>query len=324
MSYNQYLGSLKCCNLDKLGPQGPIGQRGPQGSIGPVGVTGAQGIPGSFSGKGDTGATGAQGATGTQGATGSSYWTIGSTGGLIGYTGIQYEGDVIVYGKLAVSGGIDPTYLAMQNQETQPFPITLYDSSLNAIWFDSGDNLRAPKIYLDDPKGIDNESITLQPNNTNQIILSDGEINEKINIINYESLKIIDTGVSKVELNILNKSTINQTLDMSGNYISNLGQIRYYPPITKTTDFIINDTDLYSWFICNGSSTINITLPTPSTNIGRIINIKTISPQLVNSVSLNIKPLDSDAVVLNILTNIIGKWATMISDGTYWIIMQGN
>ena len=66
MSYNQYLGSLKCCNLDKLGPQGPIGQRGPQGAIGPVGATGA---PGSYAGKGDTGATGS---TGAQGATGPS------------------------------------------------------------------------------------------------------------------------------------------------------------------------------------------------------------------------------------------------------------
>ena len=314
MSYNnnsQYLGAAKCCNLNKLGPQGAIGQRGPQGAIGPYGITGATGA----------GATGAQGQIG---ATGNPYWTLGNTGGLIGYTGIKYSGDVIISGKLAVSGGIDPTYLAMQNQLIQPFPTTIQDVSLNGIWFDTSNNLRAPKIYLDDPKGNLLQSITLQPNNTNQIILSDGSPTTELkNVINYNSLEITDGTDSIVQLNIGSKSIINQNLDMSGNYISNLSQIRWYPPSTQTSDFTISDSDLYSWFICNKPSDMTVTLPDPSTNIGREIKFKNVTANAVLSASNNIIQMNGGGPDNNILPGLmLGKWTTIVSDGTNWIKMQ--
>jgi hypothetical protein len=69
---------------------------------------------------GATGATGPQGVTGPQGATGITPWNstnyIGVTGP--GYTGIGYTGDVMIFGGLYVSGGIDPTYLALEPQNT--------------------------------------------------------------------------------------------------------------------------------------------------------------------------------------------------------------
>ena len=38
-SYNEYLGKLRCCDLNKEGPRGPEGPTGPAG-IGPVGPSG--------------------------------------------------------------------------------------------------------------------------------------------------------------------------------------------------------------------------------------------------------------------------------------------
>jgi hypothetical protein len=51
-SYNQYLGSQRCCNISYMGPTGPIGPTGP-GLIGPRGDTGPTGPP-----NGPTGPTG--------------------------------------------------------------------------------------------------------------------------------------------------------------------------------------------------------------------------------------------------------------------------
>jgi len=95
------------------------------------------------------GATGTQGSTGAQGATGPSQWInmngLGLTG--TGYTGIGVTGqDVLIYGNLLVTGGIDPTYLALTPQATAPLP-----DSLNPLWVDStnGNALRSNNIYLD-------------------------------------------------------------------------------------------------------------------------------------------------------------------------------
>jgi len=41
-NYNQYLGSQKCCNIERRGPQGMIGPTGPA-SVGPRGNTGPTG-----------------------------------------------------------------------------------------------------------------------------------------------------------------------------------------------------------------------------------------------------------------------------------------
>ena len=221
-SYSNYLGSRRCCsnNLSKTvtgpqgaqgapGPIGPYGNQGatgqgitgPQGATG-VGATGPQGATGPAGGpQGATGvgATGPQGATGVgvtgpQGATGPSQWTqmngigytgIGVTG--IGYTGIGVTGqDVLIYGNLLVSGGIDPIYLALTPQTSGP------QGLINPLWIDSinGDALRSNNIYLDNPL-INSNYISLKPdNNTAQIRLADGISN--ITDISYDGISISD------------------------------------------------------------------------------------------------------------------------------------
>lgn len=91
-------------------------------------------------------------------------------------------------------------------------------------------------------------------------------------------------------------------------------------PITITASYIVQNTD--NWIICNGSSTIVITLPTGTFYTGRELMLKNITTNSVNS-SSNITQLD------NTISNIIlqpvkEKWVTLVSDGSTWIVMQGN
>jgi len=92
-------------------------------------------------------------------------------------------------------------------------------------------------------------------------------------------------------------------------------------PVTKTADFTVAATDL--WLINNKSgSTCTVTLPTASAWIGRQLIFKNMQAQLLVSASSNVVPLDSTTAGTAILLNVIGNWATMVSDGTNWVIMQ--
>jgi len=92
-------------------------------------------------------------------------------------------------------------------------------------------------------------------------------------------------------------------------------------PVTKTADFTLAVTD--SWVINNKSgSTCTVTLPAPSAYTGRQVVFKNMQPQLLVSASSNVVPLDGISAGTAILLDVVGNWATMVSDGTNWIIMQ--
>lgn len=92
-------------------------------------------------------------------------------------------------------------------------------------------------------------------------------------------------------------------------------------PVTKTADFTLAVTE--SWVINNKSgSTCTVTMPAPSTYTGRQVTFKNMQPQLLVSASSNVVPIDSTSAGTAILLNVVGNWATMVSDGTNWIIMQ--
>jgi hypothetical protein len=91
-------------------------------------------------------------------------------------------------------------------------------------------------------------------------------------------------------------------------------------PVTVTADFTVGTS---SWYINNKSgSTCVVTLPAPSSYVGRQITIKNIQAQLVNSASSNVVPIDSTTAGTAILLAVVGNWVTMVSDGTNWVIMQ--
>ena len=92
-------------------------------------------------------------------------------------------------------------------------------------------------------------------------------------------------------------------------------------PVTKTTDFTVADNEV--WLINNKSgSTCTVTLPTASVWTGRELTFKNLQAQTLVSASSNVAPIDSATAGTAILLAVVGNWATMVSDGTNWIIMQ--
>ncbi|MCZ9885161.1 hypothetical protein NFJ07_25575, partial [Arthrobacter sp. B2a2-09] len=92
--------------------------------------------------------------------------------------------------------------------------------------------------------------------------------------------------------------------------------------VTKTLDFAVADTE--NWISCNGGATITVTLPSAATFPGREIMLKTIAAFTVVSASANVLPLAGGAAGTAILAATAGKYATLVSDGTDWVIMAGN
>ena len=92
-------------------------------------------------------------------------------------------------------------------------------------------------------------------------------------------------------------------------------------PVTKTADFTVAATE--TWLINNKSgSTCTVTLPSAATYTGRYLTFKNMQAQLLVSASSNVVPIDSTSAGTAILLAVVGNWATMVSDGTNWIIMQ--
>lgn len=92
-------------------------------------------------------------------------------------------------------------------------------------------------------------------------------------------------------------------------------------PVTKTADFTLASNE--TWIINNKSgSACTVTLPAASEWSGREVTFKNMQAQLLNSASSNVVPIDSTTAGTAILLNVIGNWATMVSDGTNWVIMQ--
>ena len=92
-------------------------------------------------------------------------------------------------------------------------------------------------------------------------------------------------------------------------------------PVTKTADFTVADNE--TWLINNKSgSTCTVTLPTASAWSGRYLTFKNMQAQTLMSASSNVVPIDSTSAGTAILLAVVGNWATMVSDGTNWVIMQ--
>jgi hypothetical protein len=92
-------------------------------------------------------------------------------------------------------------------------------------------------------------------------------------------------------------------------------------PVTKTADFTVADNE--TWIINNKSgSTCTVTLPTASAWSGRYITFKNLQAQTLVSASSNVVLIDGTVAGTAILLAVVGNWATMVSDGTNWIIMQ--
>jgi len=92
-------------------------------------------------------------------------------------------------------------------------------------------------------------------------------------------------------------------------------------PVTQTANFTVAATDV--WSINNKSgSTCTVTLPTPSTNSGRVLYFQNYQVQALVSASSNVVPLTGGAAATSILLASSGDSATLVSDGTNWLMTQ--
>jgi hypothetical protein len=135
-----------------------------------------------------------------------------------------------------------------------------------------------------------------------------------------KTVNIATGGVSGSTTTVTFGSTFGTTTTFNGqNKIA--GSFGRGAPVTKTADFTLADTE--NWLINNKSgSTCVVTLPAASSWVGREVTIKNMQAQLVNSASSNVVPIDSTTVGAAILLGVVGNWATLVSDGTNWVIMQ--
>ena len=92
-------------------------------------------------------------------------------------------------------------------------------------------------------------------------------------------------------------------------------------PVTKTADFTVAATD--KWLINNkAGSTCTVTMPAAASFPGRELTFHNYQAFTVVSAASNIVPQGGGAAGTAILLGVIGNWATLVSDGTNWLIMQ--
>jgi hypothetical protein len=92
-------------------------------------------------------------------------------------------------------------------------------------------------------------------------------------------------------------------------------------PVTKTADFSVAATDL--WLINNKSgSSCTATLPAASSYSGRVLHFQNYQAQTLISASSNVVPLAGGAAGTSILLASAGDSATLVSDGSNWLMTQ--
>jgi hypothetical protein len=92
-------------------------------------------------------------------------------------------------------------------------------------------------------------------------------------------------------------------------------------PATYTANFSVAAGE--TWLINNKSgSSCTVTLPTPSISAGRVLYFQNYQAQTLVSASSNVVPLTGGAATTAILEAVAGANATLVSDGTNWIMTQ--
>jgi hypothetical protein len=146
--------------------------------------------------------------------------------------------------------------------------------------------------------------------------------------------RVIGTGFVD-GLSLVGDITDEGTISLQGNVIANLSNVTGVLSIvnggtglsarpsvvTKTADFTLADTE--GWVINNKSgSTCTVTLPAAASWAGRQVVFKNLQAQALVSASSNVAPIGSATPGTAILPATVGAWATLVSDGTNWVVMQ--
>jgi hypothetical protein len=92
-------------------------------------------------------------------------------------------------------------------------------------------------------------------------------------------------------------------------------------PVVKTANFSVSVNE--TWLINNKSgSSCTVTLPSPSANTGRVLHFQNYQAQTLVSASSNVIPLAGGSATTAILEAVAGANATLVSNGTNWVMTQ--
>lgn len=113
---------------------------------------------------------------------------------------------------------------------------------------------------------------------------------------------------------------IDGQLNVTG--LTTLGSLSRGVPVTIVSSvlpYTINTTD--NWIICSTITSLTLILPSASAYPGKELMIKTTNSAVISNAS-NVIPLLGGSTGTAILTT-AGNWATLVSNGSNWVIMQG-
>ena len=149
---------------------------------------------------------------------------------------------------------------------------------------------------------------------TSEVTASLNDVRQELETLPSPATAEVTASVNDVrqELQTL-PNYVNQTLEFTSTYGSR--------PFVKTADFSVSSADL--WIINNKSgSSCTATLPAPAGAIGRVLYFLNYQAQTLVSASSNVVPLVGGAAGTAILAAVAGDTATLVSDGTNWIMTQ--
>lgn len=211
---------------------------------------------------------------------------------------LDISGDVKISGVLSVSTiaastitSPNPTFDKLTVAGSAQFDTDVF--VVNATTNKVGVNISSPAATLD--------------------VVGSGKISE--NLIVGTSALVVDSTNNFVGVNLTTPAV---SLDVSGTVNVN-GALQRNAPVSKTADFSVGDAE--NWIIVDKGSTAVVTLPTASSWTGREIMIKTIQNQAVDASATVVVSITGSVGVSGILSATAGKWATLVSDGSYWQIM---
>jgi hypothetical protein len=132
---------------------------------------------------------------------------------------------------------------------------------------------------------------------------------------------VTDSGTLTLGGELTNVSLTSQVADVLPVANGGTGLSARPSVVTKTADFTLADTE--GWVINNKSgSTCTVTLPDAALWSGRQVVFKNLQAQTLVSASSDVAPIGSATPGTAILPATVGAWATLVSDGTNWVVMQ--
>jgi hypothetical protein len=129
----------------------------------------------------------------------------------------------------------------------------------------------------------------------------------------------INSGTARLQTLVAENATVPGPLSITGT-LAATGPLVFPAPVIKTADFTVAASETFLINNKSGSACV-VTLPAPAGATGRLLVIKTIQAQAVNSASSNVIPANSNTAGTAIVSGTAGNWALLVSNGTAWVVM---